>query len=90
MGGCVVQPVSRLEEMNGLRIINPLRPTAPSRRVTGIAGEMFPAPTRCPSQRGCVYCSRPISFQAHACEKGAGEGAEGGAPQAVGPGLVPA
>lgn len=67
MGGCVVQPVSRPEEMSGLRTINPLRPTAPSGRVTGTGagggGEMFPAPTCCPSLRGRACHSRPIFFQ---------------------------
>lgn len=38
MGGCVVGPISRLEEMSGLRTINPLRPAAPSQRVTWVRG----------------------------------------------------
>lgn len=77
MGGCVVQPVSRPEEMSGLRTINPLRPTAPSGRVTGIGRRcvcvgIFPAPTCCPSQRGFVCHSRPVYFQDHTNEKEAG------------------
>lgn len=66
MGGCVEAPVSRPEEMSGLRTINPLRPAAPIRRGTGSGGCSQP-PLSVPA-KGLSLLLQTGSLWDHTCE----------------------
>lgn len=80
MGGCVVGPISQPEEMNGLRTINPLRPAAPSQRVTRLRG-------RYSQPHPAFTAGLPPSRTIH-ISRGLGAGTEGGATRGGEQGLV--